>query len=193
MGNAIKAEVEDLQDGRVRFHRFRYHLGRGFITSKDTVLDLGCGTGYGTGILSEVAKFVTGIDMDKDNILSAVNDHKRENNEFLCMDLESCNLPKCDVACEFENLEHLYNPDKFIKRLKKKVKKYIIVSVPIGQELIEGKKEVVGDATHHSIFSLPEDLHKLFVDKNWEYYYSIQSGICYMSVFYNKNYDFKRG
>jgi len=176
-------------DGRVLLHRFRYHLACGFITPKDIVLDLGCGTGYGTEMLSEVAKFVKGYDMEKVNLHTCNLKHKRKNNKFILANLETNRVAQADVAVSFEVIEHLYEPEKFIKRLKRKIRKFIVVSVPIGETLIEvdGKPEVKGDSTHHSTFHSSVDLDVMFVDDNWGKFYGFQSGVTYMAVYYNKN------
>lgn len=183
----MNATVDDLADGRTRLHRFRYHLAKGFVDVGDIVLDLGCGQGYGTEILSEVALKVIGIDVDKDNVLSSVQNHPGDNIEYLLKDLEKWNIPKCDVAVQFENLEHLYNPKKFIDKLKKKVKKFIVISVPFGAEkLIEVDGDIRADldSTHHAVFDTPQQVKDLFIDKNWQEYFSFNSGVTFIGVFY---------
>jgi len=189
MGNAIPAAPVRIMDGRTKLHRFRYHLGRGFVTPKDTVLELGCGTGYGTGILSEVAKFVTGYDMEKANIDTCNLKHKKDNNKFIKTNLETSKLKKADVATSFEVIEHLYHPAVFIQKIKKLIGKFIIVSVPIGESLteVDGIPEVKGDSTHHYVFPIPAHLDEMFIDDDWDRLYGFQSGVTYMAVYYNKN------
>lgn len=181
------AELERDMDGRIRFHRFRYHLARGFVSPSDKVLDLGCGTGYGTGILSGIAKKVIGVDFEQANINCAIEKHKKPNNEFVLADLEKWTVPPCDVAVQFENLEHLYKPKKFISSLKKQVRKFIIASVPLGQQIVmvDGDPQEVGDKTHHSAFATPEEFNALFVDKNWKEFYSFREGVTFIAIFYN--------
>lgn len=181
------AELERDMDGRIRFHRFRYHLARGFVEPKDKVLDLGCGTAYGTDILSETAKKVIGVDFEQSNINCAVEKHKQANNEFVLADLEKWTIPDCDVAVQFENLEHLYKPKKFVARLKKKVRKFIVASVPLGQEIVmvNGDPQEKGDSTHHSAFATPEAFKELFIDKNWKEFWSFRDGVTFIAIFYN--------
>jgi SAM-dependent methyltransferase len=183
----MNAEKDDLADGRTRFHRFRYHLAKGFVDVGDNVLDLGCGTGYGTEILSEVALHVLGVDLEPSNIACCRDKHSRDNTDFICEDLEKWNIPKCDVAVQFENLEHLYDPKAFVKKLKKKVKKFIIMSVPFGAEhLIEvnGDIQADKDSTHHSVFDTPNKVRELFIDKHWQEYWSIIDGVTFIAIFY---------
>jgi len=176
-------------DGRTKLHRSRYYMGRGFITPKDTVIELGCGTGYGTEILSEVAKFVTGYDMEKANIHTCELKHKRKNNKFIRTNLETAKLKKADVATSFEVIEHLYKPAEFVAKIKTKIKKFIVVSIPIGEILIEvdGQMEVKGDSTHHSIYPTPEHLDTMFIDDQWDRLYGFRAGVTYMAVYYNKD------
>ena len=187
MGNAIPAAPAKVMDGRVKFHRFRYYLGKGFINPEDKVIELGCGTGYGTAILSEVAKFVTGYDKEKANIHTCNLKHKRKNNKFILTNLETAELKEADVATSFEVIEHLYEPAKFIQKVKSKIKKFIIVSVPIGEILVDGKQEVKGDSTHHSIFPTPIHLDEMFIDDQWDKLYGFHIGVTYMVIYYNKD------
>lgn len=189
MGFAIPAVLEKDMDGRVRTHRFRYHLVAGFVTPQDRVLELGCGTGYGSAILAEVAKKVMAVDIDENNIRHCEENFSRKNIEFACDDVEKMKLPECDVACAMEVLEHLYEPDKVINKLKKRVKKYIVLSVPVGQELIwrEGEWQEKGDSTHHSAFQGPDTLRALFIDKTWKEFHIWQEGVTCLAVFYNND------
>ena len=51
-------------------HLHRYMLAAKFAEGK-TVLDIACGEGYGTYILSQVAKSVIGVDISKETIAAA--------------------------------------------------------------------------------------------------------------------------
>lgn len=178
-------------DGRVRTHRFRYHLVAGFTTSEDTVLELGCGTGYGSAILAKVAKKVIAVDIEKGNVLRCKENFAKKNIRFSCKDAEKMEIPECDVACAIEVLEHLHKPEKVINKLKKKVKKFIVLSVPIGQKLvwIKDKKEwqEEGDPTHHSAFRDVDVIRDLFIDDTWKEFQLWQNGVTCIAIFYNNN------
>lgn len=190
MGYAIKAELEKEMDGNARFHRWRYHMAAGFIDKEDNVLDLGSGTGYGTDILSGHAKYVTGIDMYEADVKSSISNHAKPNNCFIHADLETYDLPECNVAVMFEVLEHLKEPGKFAEKLKSKAGKYIIMSVPLFQELVwdEDRKffHEKGDHTHLSVFPNRESFVDLFVDEKWKIFFEIQMGVTCIAIFYNK-------
>lgn len=174
-------------DGRVRFHRFRYHLAAGFITKKDDVLDLGSGTGYGSEILAQHARSVSSYEKEKSNIDYALKHHKNKKINYYEEDLEKMEIPFADIAVAFESLEHLYLPHLFVKELKKKIQKYIIVSVPLDQQLINvnGDIQEVGDATHHSAFTYAEFI-QIFIDKTWKEFWTFRDGVTLIAVFYNK-------
>jgi len=74
-----------------------------------SVLDVGCGVGYGTFLLSWVARAATGVDRDTDAIESASETYHADNLEYLLDDAKS-DLPKADVATCFEVIEHVSDP-----------------------------------------------------------------------------------
>ena len=192
MGNCINIKFTKELGGQQKLHLFRYFLGRGFITPNDTVLDLGCGSGYGTELLAEVAKSVIGIDIEETEVLSALTG-KKDNVEYYVKNLEEWNIPRADVSVQFENLEHLYNPERFAKRLKEKIKKFIILSTPVGCEKlinVNGDMQADLDSTHHSVFNSPSEVDKLFIDDKWKHFFSFRDGITYIAIYYNsENYD----
>jgi SAM-dependent methyltransferase len=189
MGFSIRADLEKNMDGGVLLHRFRYHLGAGFCTHADIVLDLACGQGYGTYILSQHAKKVTGVDIDQPQISANKQKYQGKSNLFFMDDnLETMDVPECDVACSFETIEHLYNPAQFINNLKSKTKKYIIASVPFGCEKLvvrDGDVQADLDSTHHSVFDSPLVLDNMFIDEKWKKFYGVISGVTYICVYYN--------
>jgi len=175
-------------DPNVKLHRFRYHLARGFVKPGDVVIDLGCGQGYGSYLLAEVAKKVYAYDIDKTIIPCFENVNPKI--EFHLENLEEVKLPEVDVSVQLENLEHLYNPVEFVKKLKPKVKKFIIVSVPCGAEKlieVDGDIQADKDSTHHSVFDTPEQLIDLFVDENWKVFKSFRLGVTLICIFYNES------
>lgn len=191
MGDSIQCDWEpEEMDGRTRFHRFRYHLGRGFVKPGDTVVDGGCGKGYGSEILSGVAKKVIGIDIDEIQIpRNRELFEKAKNIEFKVGSLEEIKIPECDVFCSFEVIEHLYDANAAIQKIKAKTKKWAIISVPIGESLheVDGDIQVIGDPTHHSTFAGGGSLDAMFIDDDWRMFISLQLGVTYVGVYYNKN------
>ncbi len=77
------------------------------------VVDLGCGTGYGSYLLSWAAESVTGVDRSED-ALAYARSHYRDVTYELADLTDEAGLPEGDVAVCFEVLEHLAEPQKVI-------------------------------------------------------------------------------
>lgn len=74
-----------------------------------TVLDVGCGDGYGAAFLAERAKFVQGIDYEPEVVLSAKNKYKASNLRYSVMDALKLEFPnnEFDIVCSFQVIEHM--------------------------------------------------------------------------------------
>jgi len=176
-------------DANTRFHRFRYYLAKGFVDVGDNVIDFGCGTAYGSKILSEVALHVLGVDFAQSNIDYARLIHPCDNVDYICEDIEKWDLPECDVAVQFENLEHLYNPKAFVEKLKEKTSKFIIMSTPVAVEkliTVNGDVQADLDSEHHSVFDSPDVVRSLYLDKDWKEFWSMRDGVTFIAIFYKK-------
>jgi SAM-dependent methyltransferase len=80
------------------------------------VLDAGCGEGFGTVLLAETARRVTGIDYSSEAVAAAGAAYKRPNLEFRQLDVYK--LPgldlRFDLITNFQVIEHLPDPAKFL-------------------------------------------------------------------------------
>ena len=85
------------------------------LVAQRNVVDLCCGTGYGTRLLSEAANFVTGYDYSAD----AIKYNKTRplpNTNFIKKDVEKIKgLPGTVITC-MQGLEHLDDPKSLILR-----------------------------------------------------------------------------
>lgn len=114
-------------------HLHRYAIVLEMVKDKN-VLDIACGEGYGTNILSKKAKHITGVDIDQPTIEKAKNKYKSTNIEFVCSSALHTPFPDNNfelITC-FETIEHLDNHSSFIKELKRILRPdgVLIISTP---------------------------------------------------------------
>jgi len=120
-GERVVPWAEDMQGWSwvMRDHLARYLWAMNWVAGKD-VVDLGCGTGYGTFMLSWLARQVTGIDVDQETIDFATNHFPAPNLTFCVGDLNDTEgdmafrIPAAQVYVAFEILEHLPCPEMTI-------------------------------------------------------------------------------
>jgi len=95
-------------------HRARYEWAAAKIGEADDLLDLGCGVGYGTSLLSERARLVVGFERSAEALAFARKFYGRPNILWRQMDLDNESLPPMeqtyDAATAFEIIEHLAYP-----------------------------------------------------------------------------------
>jgi 2-polyprenyl-3-methyl-5-hydroxy-6-metoxy-1,4-benzoquinol methylase len=89
-------------------HLPRYRLAAPLAAGK-TVLDFGCGTGYGAAMLAETAASVTGLDIDESALVWARETHRLPNLDFVRHDDAGESLPagSFDLVTCFEMIEHV--------------------------------------------------------------------------------------
>jgi SAM-dependent methyltransferase len=97
------------------------HLARYLYAAKlvegRRVLDAGTGLGYGAAILKEAgARSVQAVDIDAPSIARAREAYRIDGLDYLvdnCESLANVSGP-FDVICNFENIEHLRHPERFL-------------------------------------------------------------------------------
>ena len=74
-----------------------------------SVLEIGCGDGYGSACLAEAARKVTGIDYEEAVIYQAQNKYRGANLEFARMDAANLQFAdnSFDIVCSFQVIEHI--------------------------------------------------------------------------------------
>jgi len=113
-------------------HQFAYRFARQFVDGKN-VLDIGCGTGYGSKILAERAKHVLAIDYDRDAIAYCRTHFGGANLEFRQGEVTKLDSnDEFDVAVSFQVIEHMRDTDDFVQRMKQVVKHggIILITTP---------------------------------------------------------------
>ena len=132
--------------------------------------------------MADTALKVTAIDLEPGEI-------ELDNVDVIQGNLEEIEIPEADVACSFETIEHLFKPTEFIKKLKDKISKFIVISVPFGcEKLIEVDGIVQSDLdnTHHAVFDTTDDVDEMFLDDKWGRFFGWQIGITYLAIYYNR-------
>ena len=121
-------------------HLIRYRLARLFAVNKH-VLDLCCGCGYGTAILSTVAKTVVGVDYAEDAVAWA----RRHYNYVHYLVMDAANLrfesEDFDLVVSMEAIEHVYDNDAYLSHVKRVLK-------PNGQFLFSTPHSSTGKLQH---------------------------------------------
>jgi len=104
-------------------HLSAYLFAREVARGRD-VLDAGCGEGFGTVLLAETARQVTGIDYSPAAVAAATAAYRRPNLEFRHLDVYA--LPRLDlrfdVITNFQVIEHLADPAAFLTAVRAALK-----------------------------------------------------------------------
>ena len=106
-------------------HYQRYRFAAAFVEGKK-VLDAACGEGYGSSILSEKAKEVTGLDISAETVENANKKYEKDNLSFRAGSVES--LPfeddSFDVVISYETIEHVTGEiqESFLKEIRRVLK-----------------------------------------------------------------------
>jgi predicted SAM-dependent methyltransferase len=118
------------------YHLYRYQFAEANFVKDKNVLDIACGVGYGSRILSTSAAHVTGVDISDKAIQYAKNFYNAENIQYKVGSVE--NIPfdnnSIDVVVSFETIEHIVDDLKYIDEIKRVLKDngLYIVSTPNG-------------------------------------------------------------
>ena len=114
-------------------HLHRYAIVKDLVIGKD-ILDIACGEGYGSNLLSDYANSVIGIDISSEAVNHAASKYKKDNLRFqhgstLFIDLPELSI---DIVISFETIEHLVEHDTMLQQIKKilKTNGVLIISSP---------------------------------------------------------------
>ena len=114
-------------------HLHRYALARDFCRGLD-VADVASGEGYGSAILSQVARTVVGVEIDATAYQHAKNSYIRPNLSYVLGDARAIPLQdsSVDVLTSFETLEHFFEHERFLDEAKRLLRSdgLIIISTP---------------------------------------------------------------
>jgi 2-polyprenyl-3-methyl-5-hydroxy-6-metoxy-1,4-benzoquinol methylase len=114
-------------------HLHRYALASEFVENK-IVLDIACGEGYGTNLLSQKAKFINGVDISEESIKHAKEKYNTLNIDFQIGSASEipCKTSHFDVVVSFETIEHHTEHELMFQEIKRVLKKdgILIISSP---------------------------------------------------------------
>lgn len=102
-------------------HLNRYAMTRPFCKDK-RVLDVACGEGYGSFLMKQWGALqVDAIDIDESTVKKAQHLFGSDNVRFHCHTAEELPFESYtfDLITSFETIEHLDNPEKFLKEIKR--------------------------------------------------------------------------
>lgn len=118
------------------FHVATYDFCRPYIEGK-TVLDFGCGSGYGTHMLSKHCKDITGVDISPDAVRFAAANYRNDNLTYRQIDdVQTTPLPypdsSFDVVISFQVMEHIAQDAKYLREISRVLKKdgIVIIATP---------------------------------------------------------------
>ncbi|RKS97780.1 class I SAM-dependent methyltransferase [Chryseobacterium defluvii] len=110
-------------------HIATYEYAKSFVKNKK-VLDFGCGSGYGTKMLSEHAESVTGVDISKEAVDFAKENYTSSNLKFKT--IPEISNETFDIITSFQVIEHVPNDNRYVDDLKKLLNPggYLLISTP---------------------------------------------------------------
>jgi ubiquinone/menaquinone biosynthesis C-methylase UbiE len=115
--------IVDGQSGDLPYlqHLARYEFAAEYVKGK-RVLDVACGTGYGSRRLAEAgADSVIGLDISSEAVCYATEHYRAGNLSFRVGDAEHIEVDNAtvDVVVSFETIEHLSRPEQYLAEVSR--------------------------------------------------------------------------
>ncbi len=140
-------------------HIATYEYAKKFVEDKK-VLDYGCGSGYGSHMLSETAASVTGVDISKEAVDFADREYKSGNLHFKTIsELEN---EKFDIITSFQVIEHVPDDKEYAAALQKLLNPggLLLISTPDKKHRLFNHIQQPWNIFHLKEYT-PESLEKL--------------------------------
>lgn len=139
-GERVIPKKMDPQNGLLLEHIARYEFARQF--AKGRVLDIACGSGYGSELLctgNDGLDEIVGIDISEESIEYAKEHYSYSNTSYYVDDALNRNLHRVygqfDTVISFETIEHFEGDKVFVENIHNLLKPggKFIVSTPFGR------------------------------------------------------------
>jgi ubiquinone/menaquinone biosynthesis C-methylase UbiE len=147
-------------------HISRYRFAANYVKNKE-VLDIACGSGYGSRILKDNGAIrVIGIDISQNVIDYARNKYNTNKLDFIKGDITNIDFPNnfFDIVVSFETIEHLKNYREALLEIKRVLKEngLLIISSP-NRRLTSLDKSInkAPDNEYHYVEFLKEEFTSL--------------------------------
>ncbi|MFN0103677.1 MAG: methyltransferase domain-containing protein [Bryobacteraceae bacterium] len=155
--------------GQVDVDLWNEHLSRyafaARLARRKRVLDVGCGTGYGSAELANTASTVTGIDISGDAIAYATENYARANLTFQQAGAAQLPFPDAsfDLVVAFEVIEHLSDWELLISEARRVLSSggQFVVSTPNKAYYAESRRLTGPNPFHEHEFDYEEFKHAL--------------------------------
>ena len=162
-------------------HYHRYAFAKRLIAGK-TILDAACGEGYGSNILAETAKQVTGLDIDSESIEHASLRYKKNNLRFVqgsCADLPFED-GSFDMVISFETLEHLEQQQEMLVEFSRVLKKdgILIISTPDKKHY----SDATGFKNEFHVKELYKEEFKQLLNSHWQHQTWYSQAMAFSSI-----------
>ena len=105
-------------------HKFAYDYVTKQVKGNASILEIGCGDGYGTSYLAKHFRHVEAIDISEDAITKAKAVYKQDNCTFKTYSGKKLNYPDnfFDAVVSFHVIEHVKNVKQYLKEIKRVLK-----------------------------------------------------------------------
>ncbi len=114
-------------------HRSRYRFAAGLATSK-RVLDVACGTGYGSAEMASSARSLTAVDLSPAALRDAAATYNSARANFAAMNALDLALTTAsfNLVVAFEMIEHMADPDRCLQEIHRVLEPggTLIISAP---------------------------------------------------------------
>ena len=140
-----------------REHWQRYMVAAKLVEPGAAVLDIACGSGYGTAYLSRFAGHVYGVDISSDAVAYAEGRYGRPNLRFLQGDVSQIPLDSgsVDLVVSFETIEHVEEASQhaFLAEAKRVLR-------PGGRLIVSCPNQPVASDLPHELWGAVNPYHK---------------------------------